>query len=463
MAKSADKKLEEKIILKKESAWKDVSEAEKKKVFKFCDSYKDFLSRCKTEREAVKFIVSRLEKAGFKEISSRSKLKTGDKVFKNIKGKSVVAAIIGKDNTHFHMIGSHIDSPRLDLKPYPLMEDLNLALLKSHYYGGIKKYHWVNVPLAMHGVIFTKKGKKIEFSIGEKPSEEKFIIPDLLPHLSRDQMEKKPNKIVEGEQLNIIVGNIPVKDKDIEQKVKFAVMKHLHKRYGITEEDFLAAEIEFVPANKPSDIGFDNSMIAAYGQDDKVCAYTSLIAFLTSKPKRTAVALFVDKEEIGSVGDTGAASRLVYNFLKELADKLNIKDHIRLIENSNALSADVTAAFDPNFKDTHDPANASVLGGGVCVEKYGGGGGKYTSNDASAEYIAFVRKILDKHNIRWQSGELGKIDLGGGGTIAMFLSKYGMNCVDTGPAVLGMHSPYELTSKVDVYLAFKFYKAFFES
>ncbi len=462
---SKDKKLEKEIMMKKEPSWLAVDDKEKKRIFDFSEGYKDFLSRCKTERESNKEIISLLKRAGFKDMALAGKLKPGDKVFRDVKGKSILAAKIGKDSSSLNVIGSHIDSPRLDLKPLPLVEEAGFALLKSHYYGGIKKYHWVNIPLAMHGVVITRQGKKIELAIGEKDGDEKFIIPDLLPHLAKDQMSKKPEELVTGEQLSIIVGNMPVNDKDIEQKVKFAVMKHLNQKYGLKEEDFVSAEIEFVPANKPVDIGFDRSMIAAYGQDDRICAYTSLKAFLEVKgQKKTAIIMFSDKEEIGSVGDTGAASRIMYNFITELVRKTGIKKDAReVMDASNAVSADVTAALDPNFRDTHDPTNASMLGGGVSVEKYNGYGGKYSGNDASAEYMQRIRDILEKNKIKWQTGEIGRVDLGGGGTIAMYMSKYGMNCVDIGPCVLGMHAPSELSSKADIYMAYMFYKAFWEN
>jgi aspartyl aminopeptidase len=458
--KSNNEKLQEKIFLDKKSSWFDLN---KNEVFKFVDSYKKFLGKSKTERLCAENIIKELEKKGFKEISTLKVAKTGDKIYKNVKDKAIFAAIVGKDTKKFSLIGSHIDSPRLDLKPSPVYQDSGFGLIKTHYYGGIKKYHWVNTPLALHGVVFTKAGKKVIINIGDKADDPKFIIPDLLPHLAKNQMERKAPKIVEGEELNILVGHIPVNDKKVKEQVKFAVLKYLNDKYDIIEEDFAVAELELVPATMPIDIGFDRGLVGAYGQDDKVCAYASLIALLETKtPKHTALAFFADKEEIGSMGDTGAASFILENFAWDYANLLNLKIPVNtLLERSKAISADVTAGMNPNYKDVHDPTNASYLGNGVSVEKYGGGGGKYSTHDASAEYMSYMRSLLDKNKIAWQTGELGKIDLGGGGTIAMFLSRYGMDCVDAGPCILGMHSPCEVCSKADIYSAYKLYKAFF--
>ncbi|MBI4981364.1 aminopeptidase [Candidatus Woesearchaeota archaeon] len=462
--KSANEQLQEKLFLAKKSCWNKFVDKDRDAVFRFGEGYKRFMDSSKTERRCVENIIAILKKHEFKDMAYASKLKAGDKVFKNIKGKCVIAAIVGKNSEQLQLVGSHVDSPRLDLKPLPIFEESGLALLKTHYYGGVKKYHWVNTPLALHGVVFTKEGKKMTISIGEEGSDPKFIIPDLLPHLAKTQMERKADKVVEGEELNILVGNIPINDDKIKEQVKLSVLKHLHDKFGITEEDFACAELELVPAGHPVDIGFDRALIGTYGQDDKVCVYSSLMALVeVNAPAHTAVGFFVDKEEIGSTGDTGAASFVLKNFCCDFL-KLTGKDisTSSLLEKSNAISADVTAGVDPNFKDVNDPLNASVLGRGVSVEKYGGGGGKYSTNDASAEYMQFMRGILDKNKIPWQTGELGKIDLGGGGTIGMYLSRYGMNCVDAGPCVLGMHSTCEVASKVDIYCGYLLYKAFFK-
>ncbi|MFH1682812.1 MAG: aminopeptidase [Candidatus Woesearchaeota archaeon] len=460
--KSSNEKLQEKVLMKKKSAWLSYPNQE---IMKFSEGYKKFLAENKTERYCAEFIVKSLEKSGFKDIFKVKILKSGDKIYKTIKEKCVLAAIVGKDKAQLNLIGSHIDSPRLDLKPNPLYEDSGIAMLKTHYYGGVKKYHWVNLPLALHGIVFTKEGKKVLISIGEKAEEPKFIIPDLLPHLAKKQMEKKGNEIVEGEELNLLVGNIPIDDDKIKEQVKLAVMKELNSKYGLVEEDFFSAELELVPAGMPVDIGLDKSMVGAYGQDDRVCAYTSLQALLDIKsPKRTAVGMFVDKEEIGSYGDTGASSFMLINFVRELASLAGIKEDVfSILEKARSVSADVTGGMDPNFKDVNDPKNASYLGNGVAVEKYGGGGGKYSTHDSGAEYISYIRGILDKNKVPWQTGELGKIDVGGGGTIAMFLSRYGMDCIDAGPCVLGMHAPCEVTSKADIYACYKFYRSFWEN
>ncbi|MFW5866013.1 MAG: aminopeptidase, partial [Nanoarchaeota archaeon] len=406
-----------------------------------------------------------LQKAGFKDISNVKNLKTGDKAYKTFKNKSVMAFIVGKDKERFRIIGSHMDSPRIDLKPWPLTEDSGLAMLKSHYYGGIKKYQWVNTPLAMHGLVTTKDGKEIHLDIGENENDPKFIIADLLPHLARQQMEKTGSKVIEGEEMAITSGSIPVNDDDIKEQVKFTILKELNDRYGIIEEDFGFAEIQFVPSGKAMDVGLDRGLVGAYGQDDKVCVYSSLQALLDiTSPHHTAVGMFVDKEEIGSMGNTGAASMILHNFAYDYKRLTGIPiDVSTLLEMSESISADVTAAVNPNHKGVQDDSNASLLGYGVSVEKYGGGGGKYSTHDAHGEYMAKLRRLLDKNNIAWQTGELGKIDVGGGGTIGMFMSRYGMDCVDAGPSVLSMHSPLELVSKADVYSAYEFYKAFFTS
>ena len=464
--KTAKKSKVKDLLLKKESVWKTITSKKEKEIHSFSENYKQFLGVSKTERLCAQNVVEELKKNGFKDITTCQKLVTGDKIYKFFKEKVVLAAIVGKKKDEWQLLCSHLDSPRLDLKPNPLYEDSDLALLQSHYYGGIKKYHWVNIPLAIHGVIHTKKGKKIVVDIGEKDDEPKVIISDLLPHLARTQMKKTADKVVEGEELNIIVGNKPLDDKDKELKefVKLNTLKILNDEYGLEEEDLSFAELELVPIGKPVDIGFDKSMIGAYGQDDKVCVYTTLKAMIDCKlTKKTAVAFFADKEEIGSVGDTGAQSFVLQTFAQEYLEKTALKlTSGALFENSKAISADVTVALNPTYKDVSDPKNCALLGKGVSIDKYTGSGGKFMSNDASAEFMNQVRQIFIKNKIVHQHSELGKIDVGGGGTIAMFLSRFGMSCVDVGPAVLGMHSPCEITSKADIYEAYLFYKAFIE-
>ena len=465
MVKNSYDKLQKKLVDSKQSSWLTYSQKDKKNVFSLAEDYKKFLTKAKTERLTTIEVIKNLKKAGFKNLESTRIIKSGDKVYKVFKEKAIVAFVAGKNISDLRIIGSHMDSPRLDLKPQPLYEDSNLALLKSHYYGGIKKYHWVNNPLALHGVIFTKKGKQITISIGEKDNEPKFIIPDLLPHLAQEQYKKPAPKIIEGEDLNIVVGNIPVSDTNIKESIKLAVLEHLNKEYGLVEEDFFTAELELVPAGKPFDIGFDKSLIGAYGQDDGVCVFTSLKAILEiNKPSSTAIALFVDKEEIGSTGGTGAEGFILRNSLIQFLEKTSCKENVdTVLEKAKALSADVTAGVNPNHKEVHDLNNASYLGKGVSIEKYGGSRGKYGTNDANAEYMNEIRMLCARHKVKWQTGELGKIDIGGGGTIAMFMSRHGMDTVDAGPCVLGMHSPYEITSKADIYEAYKLYKAFFSN
>jgi aspartyl aminopeptidase len=460
--KSANKKLEEKLFYKKESMWLDLDKKGIEAVFNFNEKYKEFMAKSKTERLCIKKIQEILEKEGFKNIDNISTVKKGEKFFKNFKGKNIIAAVAGEKKSALQLIGSHVDSPRLDLKPSPLYQNAEVALLQSHYYGGIKKFHWVNTPLEMHGVAFTKKGDYLEIHIGDKEDDPRFIIPDLLPHLSKDQMKKEADKIIEGEELNIICGHIPVNDKQIKDRVKLNVMKYLNEKYSLIEEDFLCAEIEFVPAQKPVDIGFDRGLVGAYGQDDRACAFASLMAILEiKKPGHTAAAFFTDKEEIGSYGDTGAESFSLINFTDRYRTLASVKESAwEILEKSKAISADVTGAMDPTFSSVNDPQNVSYLGRGVSIEKYGGGGGKYSTNDAHAEYMQYMRNLVNQNSIPWQTGEMGKVDTGGGGTIAMLMSRYGMDCVDAGPCLLGMHSVCEVASKADIYASFLLYRAF---
>ncbi len=463
--KSKNQKLEEKLFYKKESIWLDLNDKDKKEVMNFGEKYKEFMTKSKTERLCIKNMEEILEKEGFKNIENIKTIKKGDRFFKNFKNKNIIAAVAGENLSTFQLVGSHVDSPRLDLKPAPLYQSSEVALFQSHYYGGIKKFHWVNTPLEMHGMAFTKEGKPLEIHIGDKEDDPKFIIPDLLPHLAKEQMKKDGTKIIEGEDLNIICGHIPVNDKEIKDKVKLNVMKYLNEKYSLIEEDFICAEIEFVPAQKPVDIGFDRGLIGAYGQDDRVCVFASIMAISETKnPASTAVAFFTDKEEIGSYGDTGAESFSLMNFTDKYRTLASVRESAwEILEKSKAISADVTGAMDPTFSSVNDPQNVSYLGKGVSVEKYGGGGGKYNTNDAHAEYMQYMRNLADKNKIPWQTGEMGKIDTGGGGTIAMFLSRYGMDCVDAGPCLLGMHSVCEVASKADIYASYLLYKAFFNA
>ena len=394
-------------------------------------------------------------------------LKCGDKVYHINKQKNIILSVIGKEplENGINIVGAHIDSPRLDLKPNPLYEDSGFAYFKTHYYGGIKKYQWVAIPLAIHGIVALKDGTTVEIKIGEEDDDVTFTITDLLPHMARKQMEKKLSEGIEGENLNVLIGSIPYEDEKVGERVKLNIMKILNEKYGITEKDFLSAEIEIVPAFKAKSLGFDKSMIAGYGQDDRVCAYTSLQAILDiEKPEKTAICILVDKEEIGSVGNTGMESRAFESFVNELLilTKENEKPNIinRLFEKSNMLSADVDGAFDPIYANVSERRNASFFGGGVGLNKYTGARGKSGANDANAEYIAKLRKLFDSNKVKFQISELGKVDEGGGGTIAYILANKGINVIDCGTPVLSMHAPYEVTSKFDIYMSYKAYKVF---
>ena len=457
------------LTIERKTVWEKADSATKQKIFAFAQDYKQFLAAAKTERVATKEIIARLKKAGFIDFETTTKVSAGMRIYHNYKNKSVFAAVIGEDNSHMNLVGSHLDSPRLDVKPNPLVEKNGVALLKTHYYGGVKKYQWLNTELALYGVLETKSGKQIEFSLGEKDDEPKFMINDLLPHLAKDQLDKNAREFINAEQLQIYVGTIPVESKEAKEKVKTAVLEYLNKEYSMTEEDFLYAELTFVPAGKPSDIGFDRSLVCGYGQDDKICAYSTLSALLDVKnPTITAVAYFADKEEIGSVGNTGAASFTLQNFIMMLLAKSNAKDTKNSIcaqeflGRSCAISADVTAAMDPIFAEVHDERNAAYIGCGVAINKYTGSGGKYSANDASSEYMNIIRRVANAANVAVQVGELGKVDAGGGGTIALYLSRFGMDVIDAGPALLGMHAPREISSKADLYEAYKLYKAFLQ-
>lgn len=452
-----------------ENAWEKYSEEEMKKVFALSDDYKEFMTNCKTERECVKEVINIAEQNGYKDldqiIASNQKLNVGDKVYRVNKGKSVALFIIGKKpiDEGMNILGAHIDSPRLDLKQNPLYEDTDLALLDTHYYGGIKKYQWVTLPLAIHGVVIKKDLTKVDIVIGEDETDPVVGVSDLLVHLAQTQQEKKGNKVVEGEDLNILVGSIPLKGEK-KNKVKANILKILKEKYNIEEEDFVSAELEIVPAGKARDYGIDRSMIMCYGQDDRVCSYTSLMAFMEAEDlEKTAVCLLVDKEEIGSVGATGMQSRFFENTVAELIDRIGNYSELtlrRALTNSKMLSSDVSAAFDPNYPSVMEKNNCAYFGKGIVFNKYTGSRGKSGSNDANPEFIAELRRIMDDNNVSYQTAELGKVDQGGGGTIAYILAEYGMEVIDCGVALHNMHAPYEIASKADIYEAYKGYYAF---
>lgn len=454
-------------------AWEKYPEGNKREeVFQFAENYRKFITDCKTERECVSFFVEKAEKAGFvnleKVIAEHTALKAGDRVYANNMGKGMALFVIGKESMEkgMNILGAHIDSPRLDLKQDPLYEDTDFAMLDTHYYGGIKKYQWVTLPLALHGVIAKKDGTVVEVNIGDKPGDPVFGVSDLLIHLSGEQLEKKAAKVIEGENLDLLIGSIPMQTEDekVKEKVKANIMNLLSKEYGIEEEDFLSAEIEVVPAGEARDYGFDRSMIMGYGHDDRVCAYPSFEAMLVSEdPEITSVCLLVDKEEIGSVGASGMQSRFFENTVAEVMAAAGSYSELalrRALANSKVLSSDVSAAFDPNFPSVMTKRNTAYFGKGLVFNKYTGSRGKGGSNDANAEYIGKLRNIMDTNEVSFQTAELGKVDQGGGGTIAYILANYGMNVIDSGVPVLNMHAPWEIISKVDLYEAYRGYIAF---
>ena len=452
----------------RKNAWLKYKQSDVKEVMKFADGYKAFLSTSKTERLAVRESLKLLQAAGFKDGNNAKSLKAGDKVYFVNKNKNVCAFIIGKEpfESGLRILGAHIDSPRLDLKEHPIYEKNGFALGDTHYYGGVKKYQWTTIPLALHGVICKKDGSTIEVNIGEDVKDPIVGITDLLIHLSADQMALPLAKAITGENLDVTLGSMPVDDKD-KNPVKANVLKLLKKKYGVEEEDFISAEIEIVPAGPARDYGLDRSMIAGYGHDDRVCAYTSLKAILdvdAEKVNYTSCCILVDKEEIGSVGATGAQSLFFENTIAQVAELLGSKNPLfsarKAMTNSKMLSSDVSAGFDPLYPQVSDPKNSAYLGEGIVFNKYTGARGKSGSNDSNPEYYAFIRKVVDDANVNWQNAELGKVDQGGGGTIAYILGNYNMNVIDAGVAVLNMHAPMEIVSKADVFEAYKAYLAF---
>ena len=458
--------------MERKNAWNTYGKREISELEELNSNYIDFLSDCKTERECVKETVRQAREKGYKSleevIEKGQPLKQGDKVYAVCMNKTVALFNIGKIPMEqgMNILGAHIDSPRMDIKQNPLYESNNMAYLDTHYYGGIKKYQWVTLPLAIHGVVVKKDGTKVEVNIGEKDTDPVFCVTDLLIHLAGQQMEKNAAKVIEGENLDILVGSIPLEDKE-KDAVKEGIISILKNTYEMEEEDFMSAELEVVPAGGAREMGFDRSMIMAYGQDDKVCAYTSLVAMLeTDKIDKTACCLLVDKEEIGSVGATGMQSKFFENTVAELLNLNGDYNELKLkrcLAHSRMLSSDVNAAFDPLYSDVFKNNSSSFLGSGVVFNKFTGSRGKSGSNDANAEYLAVLRNIMDNHNVHFQMSELGKVDAGGGGTIAYIMSLYGMEVIDCGVAVLNMHAPWEVTSKADIYETYKCYKAFLKN
>ncbi|HIT61387.1 MAG TPA: aminopeptidase [Candidatus Fimousia stercorigallinarum] len=451
--------------MERKNAWLTYDEAQLEELKQLNEGYKDFLSKGKTERECVKIAVQMAKEAGYQDLNEVKSLKPGDKVYAAAMGKMIILYQIGKQPLEqgMNILGAHIDSPRLDLKQNPLYEDTDLAYLDTHYYGGIKKYQWVALPLAIHGVVAKKDGSVIDIVVGEDDNDPVVGITDLLIHLAGKQMEKKASVVIEGEELDVLVGSKPLKDTE-KDAVKTGILSILKEKYDIEEEDFLSAELEVVPAGKARDFGLDRSMVISYGQDDRVCAYTSLVAALeVEAPEKTAVCILVDKEEIGSVGATGMQSHFFENTVAEVMDRMGVYSELavrRCLANSNMLSSDVNAAYDPTFAAAFEKKNCSYFGRGVVFSKYTGARGKSGSNDASAEYMGKLRKVMDDNAVNFQTAELGKVDFGGGGTIAYIPAAYGMNVIDSGVAVLSMHAPWEICSKADIYEAKKCYVAF---
>lgn len=462
--KSKAEELKEKLFYVPKHASEVISQSETDKADEFCEEYKSFLNKAKTEREAVIYVLDKAKRNGYVEFDRDKKYQAGDKVYYNNRGKSIILAVIGKKSLKegIRLSAAHIDSPRLDMKQNPLYEDSDIAYFKTHYYGGIKKYQWTAIPLSLHGVVVKKDGTKAQVNVGEDDGDPKFVVTDLLPHLAAEQMKRTLADGIRGEELNIVIGSRPFRDDEASEKVKLNVMNILFEKYGITESDFLSAELEAVPAFKATDIGFDRSMIGSYGHDDRVCAYPAAEAiFNIENPDYTAVTVLTDKEEIGSDGNTGLNSSYFKYFVADLANMQGVNYHT-VLSNSQCLSADVNAAFDPTFADVSEKRNASYVNKGVVITKYTGSRGKAGTSDASAEYMGKIRSILDGENIVWQSGELGKVDAGGGGTVAMYLAALDIDVVDLGVPVLSMHAPFEVVAKLDVYMAYRAFKAFFE-
>lgn len=461
--KSEIKELKEQLFTRTDKGIASMKESEIKKADKYCEDYKKFIDHSKTEREAVKTAVKLAEKAGFVPFEQDKKYKAGDRIYYVNRHKALALAVIGKKGVKdgVRLAIAHIDSPRIDLKPNPMYEASGLAMFKTHYYGGLKKYQWTALPLSLHGVVIKTDGTKVEINLGEKDDEPCFCITDLLPHLAKEQVQKPMAKVFTGEELNILAGSRPYDNSGESDLVKLNIMSILNKKYGITEEDFLSAELSFVPALKTRDVGFDESMIGGYGHDDRVCAYPALTAILdTEMPENTVITMLADKEETGSDGNTGMQSDFLRYFIYDLA-KAEGEEGYRVLSKSKCLSADVNAAFDPTYASVYETQNCSYLNKGVVISKYMGHGGKYDTSDASAEYMGEIRSMLEKNNVSWQTGELGKVDMGGGGTIAKYVANMNVDVIDLGVPVLSMHAPFEIVSKTDVYMAYRAFYCFF--
>ena len=458
------KELKEKLFSDTRNGLKKATEEQIKEAYAFCEDYKKFLDNAKTEREAVTEAIKIAQNNGFTAYEKGKKYVAGDRYYINNRKKSAVFVVVGEESAEngVRISAAHIDSPRLDLKPNPLYEEIDLALFKTHYYGGVRKYQWATIPLALHGVFVKKNGETINVKIGEDASDPVFVINDLLPHLASEQNKRTLNEGIKGEELNVLVGSFPFKADEGSELVKLNILNILYEKYGVTESDFLSAELEIVPAFKAQDVGFDRALIGSYGHDDRVCAYPSLMALMDIKvPKRTAICVLADKEEIGSVGNTGLNSHFLLHVISDIARMQGVEPQDAL-RKSQCLSADVNAAVDPTFQDVFEKRNASFVNNGVVITKYTGARGKSGSNDASAEYMAEIRQMLDSANIVWQTGELGKVDIGGGGTVAQYVASMDIDTVDLGVPVLSMHAPYETVAKLDVYMTYLAMGEFFK-
>ena len=462
--KTMIEQLTEELTYSPKHACKLIEADEVKTADDFCEGYKKYLNLCKTERESVTYFVEAAKANGFSEYDCDKKYSAGEKVYRINRDKSVILAVFGKKpcKEGVRIAAAHIDSPRIDLKPSPLYEDEEMALFKTHYYGGIKKYQWTAIPLSLHGVIYKADGSFVQVNIGENDDEPKFVITDLLPHLGEEQMKRTLAGGITGEELNIVVGSRPITNEKGGELVKLHILKLLNDKYGITEKDFVSAELEMVPAMPVSDIGFDRSLIGGYGHDDRVCAYpAAMAAFDITDPEYTCISVLTDKEETGSDGNTGLNSSYLKYFIEDIA-KSEGSEGYRVLSASTCLSADVNAAFDPTFPSVYEKKNSAFVNRGIVVTKYTGARGKAGTSDASAEFMSFVRTVFDGANVVWQHGELGKVDAGGGGTVAKYIANLDVDVVDVGVPVLSMHSPYEVVSKLDVYMAYKGFKSYFE-
>ena len=465
---------DKKLFAEFPNLYKDIKKDDLESCMDFAEEYKTFLDMSKTEREFVANSIAAAEDLGFKDIAKAKKLKAGDKVYSSVKDKGLLLAVIGKKPASggMNILGAHVDSPRLDLKPNPVYEDTEAAYFKTHYYGGIKKYQWTTIPLAIHGVIYTTDGKKHDICIGEKDEDPIFYITDLLPHLGNEQMKKNASEFIPGEDLTVVIGGMPLKSKEKENEkepYKAYVLKYLNDKYGIVEKDFVTGELEIVPAAKARDVGFDRAFIAGYGHDDKVCAYPALMAVLAQeRPEKTCVCMLTDKEEIGSYANSGAQSMLYENFLMEIVAKqgdgtVDILTFRKALAASKMLSTDVSNAYDPKYASVSDSRNSAYMSHGLKLEKYVGARGKSGTNEATGDFVAEITGIFEKNSIPWQTGELGKVDAGGGGTISAYMAKFGMNVIDAGVPVWSMHAPYEVISKIDLYYTYLAYRAFIEN